>query len=290
MGLRTKLNLLMLAVALLGVALLAVISTPFLNALARDEVVQSSRIMMESAAGARRYTSEQVAPLLQADINAHFHPQAVSAFAATNSFAVLHARFPDYSYREVALNPTNLMDRPQDWEADIVQYFRANPAQSEVINDRPTFRGPVLTLSRPIVADPRCLECHDTPQRAPASMLASYGPQHGFGWHANEIVGAQIVSVPMSVAFQRAANIRLLFIGLFLGVFAFLTLVLNVGLGLVVIRPVMALSRIAEDVSMGKRDVPEFTRKGTDQIAVLVASFNRMRRSLDEALRMLSKR
>jgi protein-histidine pros-kinase len=148
----------------------------------------------------------------------------------------------------------------------------------------------VLTLSRPISVDARCLECHDTPQRAPASMLASYGPQHGFGWHANEIVGAQIVSVPMSVAFARAADIRLLFLGLFLGVFAFLAIVLNLGLGLVVIRPVMTLSRIAEDVSMGKSDVAEYTRKGKDQIATLVASFNRMRRSLEEAMRMLSKR
>lgn len=290
MGLRTKLNLLLLGIALLGAAVFALVATPFLNGLARDEVVQSSRIMMESAAGARRYTSEQVAPLLQADINTHFHPQAVSAYAATQSFQVLHARFPDYSYREVALNPTNLDDRPQDWEADVVQYFRSNPRQREAINERQTLRGPVLTLSRPISVDGRCLECHDTPQRAPVAMLASYGPQHGFGWHANEIVGAQIVSVPMSVAFSRAADVRLLFIGLFLGVFVFLAIVLNLGLGLVVIRPVMTLARIAEDVSLGKADVPEYTRKGKDQIATLVASFNRMRISLEEAMRMLSKR
>jgi protein-histidine pros-kinase len=290
MGLRSKLNLLLLGVALLGAAVFALAATPFLNGLAREEVVQSSRIMMESAAGARTYTSEQVAPLLEGDIGQHFHPQAVSAYAATKSFAVLHARFPDYSYREVALNPTNLDDRPQDWEADIVQYFRANPGQTEVVNERQTFRGPVLTLSRPIAVDERCLECHDTPARAPASMLAAYGPQHGFGWRAHEIVGAQIVSVPMSVAFSRAGDIRVLFIGLFLGVFLFLAIVLNLGLGFVIIRPVMSLSRIAEDVSLGKADVPEYTRKGKDQIATLVASFNRMRRSLEEAMRMLSKR
>ena len=65
MGLRTKLNLLLLVVALLGAGLLAIVSTPFLNTLAKDDVVERSRIMMESAAGARRYTSEQVAPLLQ---------------------------------------------------------------------------------------------------------------------------------------------------------------------------------------------------------------------------------
>ena len=100
----------------------------------------------------------------------------------------------------------------------------------------------------------------------------------------------QIVSVPMSVAFKKADDIRLLFLGLFLSVFVVLTLLLNLGLGFVVIGPVMRLSRIAEDVSLGKADVPEYERKGSDQIAVLVASFNRMRRSLQEAMRMLSER
>ncbi|MES1201292.1 MAG: DUF3365 domain-containing protein [Pseudomonadota bacterium] len=290
MGLRTKLNLLLLIVALLGAGLFALISTPFLQALANDEVVQNSQIMMESAAGARTYTSEQVAPLLQGDIDTHFHPQAVSAYAAINSLAVLHARFPNYSYREVALNPTNLEDRPADWEGDIVQYFRGHAGEHELVRQRQSFNGPVLTLSRPIVAEDRCLACHDTPERAPASMIAAYGPQHGFGWHANEIVGAQIVSVPMSVAFKKADDIRLLFLGLFLSVFVVLTLLLNLGLGFVVIGPVMRLSRIAEDVSLGKADVPEYERKGSDQIAVLVASFNRMRRSLQEAMRMLSER
>src|SRR5262249_32110694 len=122
-----------------------------------------------------------------------------------------------------------------------------------------------------------------------ASMLAAYGAQHGFGWHANEIVGAQIVSVPMSVAFQQAANVRALFIGLYLAVFVFLAILLNLGLGFVVIRPVMTLARIAEDVSLGK-DAPEYARKGKDQIATLTASFNRMRRSLGEAMRLLGDR
>jgi len=288
MGLRTKLNLLLLVVALLGAGAFAAVSAPFLEMLARDEVVQSSRIMMEAAAGARTYTSEQVAPLLQADMSENFHPQAVSAYAAAKTFAMLHRRFPDYSYREVALNPTNLDDRPADWEADIVQFFRSTKGRTEVINQRTTFRGKVLSLSRPVVVVDRCLACHDTPAAAPSPMVAAYGSEHGFGWKSGEVVGAQIVSVPMSVAYDRAMRIGVLFIGLYLGVFALLAVVLNLMLGAIVIRPVMAMARIAEDVSLGKMDAPEYTRTGKDQIAVLSASFNRMRRSLQEAMRLLS--
>lgn len=28
--------------------------------------------------------------------------------------------YPDYSYREATLKPTNLMDRANDWETDII--------------------------------------------------------------------------------------------------------------------------------------------------------------------------
>jgi hypothetical protein len=35
-------------------------------------------------------------------------------------------------------------------------------------------------------------------------MIRTYGDQAGFGWKLNEIVGAQVVSVPMAVPMQRA--------------------------------------------------------------------------------------
>ena len=65
MGLRTKFNLLLLVVAVVGAGLFALAAEPLVNAVAREEVLQSSRIMMESAAGARKYTSEQIAPILK---------------------------------------------------------------------------------------------------------------------------------------------------------------------------------------------------------------------------------
>jgi protein-histidine pros-kinase len=287
MGLRAKLNLVLAIVAVGGAALFALGSTPLLQSLARDEVLQSSRIMMESAAGARQYTSSEVAPLLSATMDQTFHPQAVSAYAAKKNFAVLHAKFSDYSYREAALNPTNPEDRASDWEADIINDFRAHPDKQEIVGLRDTAMGPALNLARPIVAEPQCLSCHSLPQNAPKSMVAIYGTQNGFGWQPNEIIGAQIVSVPMAVANARAGQVRNLFLLLYLGVFAVLFLLLNIMLSIVVIGPIDRMSKVAEQVSMGDIDAPEYVREGSDQIAVLSKSFNRMQRSLKEALQML---
>jgi HAMP domain-containing protein len=289
MGLRTKFNLTLLFVALVGVALFALATTPVLESIARQEVLQSSRIMMESAAGTRKYTSQQIAPLLAADMGATFHPQAVSAYAAKKNFDVLHGKFTDYSYREAALNPTNLEDRATDWEVDIINDFRDHPAKSEIVLQRQTAMGPVLNLARPVVNTAACMRCHDTADAAPKSMVAIYGARNGFGWKLGEIIGAQIVSVPMAAPIARAGQIRLLFLAIYGGVFALLFLLLNLLLGVMVIGPIDRMARTAEAVSLGDMDVPEYVRGGGDQIAGLSSAINRLRRSLKEALRMLSE-
>jgi protein-histidine pros-kinase len=259
------------------------------NAVARDEVLQSSRIMMESAAGARKYTSEQIAPILKPLIGQHFYPQSVSAYAAKRNFDVIHSKFPDYMYREAALNPTNPQDRATDWEADIINDFRAHPEQKEISLERQTATGPMLELARPLVNKPACMECHSTAATAPASMIALYGSENGFGWKPGEIIGAQIVSVPMSASAVRAEHIRQLFLLPFIGFLGLLFISMNVLLHFVVIRPMEKIADSAEAVSMGKIDTPEYQYKGRDQIGRLASSFNRMHRSLVEAFKMLGE-
>jgi protein-histidine pros-kinase len=288
-GLRAKFNLLLLAVAVVGVGLFALAAEPLVNAVAREEVLQSSRIMMESAAGARKYTSEQIAPILKPLIGQHFYPQSVSAYAAKRNFDVIHSKFPDYSYREAALNPTNPQDRATDWEADIINDFRAHPGRDEDSFVRSTATGPMLELARPLVNKPACMECHSTAASAPASMIALYGNENGFGWKPGEIIGAQIVSVPMSASQLRAEHIRRLFLVPFLGFLALLFISVNILLHFVVIRPMEKIADNAEAVSMGKIDTPEFEYKRRDQIGRLAASFNRMHRSLAQAFRMLGE-
>jgi protein-histidine pros-kinase len=278
----------LLLVALAGAAAFALASAPVLDGLAKDEVLQTSRIMMASAAGTRRYTSEEIAPLLTADMAGAFHPQAVSAYAAKKTFAVLRARFQDYSYREAALNPTNPEDQASDWEADIINDFRDHPGKAEVVLQRQTANGPALTLARPLYNAPSCLQCHSRPDAAPPSMLAAYGPYHGFGWRPGDIIGAQLVSVPMTVANKRVDQVRMLFLVPYAGVFLVLFVALNILLDVIVIGPIDRMSKIAEAVSMGDLGAPEYSRAGRDQIARISGSINRLRRSLHEALRMLS--
>ena len=138
-------------------------------------------------------------------LDTEFHPQSVPAFAATEIFTYLRGKYSEYFYKEATLNPTNPRDRAADWEADIVNQFRNNPALPEFIGTRDTPAGAALYLARPIkVGNASCLTCHSTPDKAPPEMIKLYGTANGFGWTMNEVIGAQVVSVPMSVPLNMA--------------------------------------------------------------------------------------
>lgn len=72
------------------------------------------------------------------------------------------------------------------------------------------------------------------------------------------------------------------------GTFIVVLLLVNLLLKLTVVNPIQDMSRTANAVSQGKSGAPEFKSKGTGELAVLAASFNRMRRSLDKAMTMLN--
>jgi HAMP domain-containing protein len=290
MKLLAKFNLILGLVLGAGLAIAAAVSHHLLQDDAREEVLRQARLMMEAMRSARDYTTKQIKPLLetQQEHLRSFLPQTVPAFAATENFDYLRASYPDYSYKEATLNPTNLRDRAVDWEADIVNTFRNHPGGAkELVGERDTPTGPSLYLARPIQANPPCLECHSAPRAAPAAMIRRYGSNNGFGWQRDEIVGAQIVAVPMTLP-VRMANQAFQRLAIYLGaVFLASLILLDLVLLFTVVRPLRRLSTMADQISVGKMDMPELPVRGKDEIAVLAGSFNRMRRSLDRALKML---
>ena len=205
------------------------------------------------------------------------------------TFNHLRKDYPDYTYKEAALNPTNPRDRADQWEADIIHYFRDHPDQKQMIGERQTATGTSIFLSQPIAANTSCLECHGSPAAARPTQILTYGSANGFGWKLNEVIGAQIVSVPTAVAEGIASRIfhtLLLYISLsFLGTLA----VIDLGLYYIVIVPLRRLAATADLVSTGDLSQPELPLKGKDEIAEVTASFNRMYVSLKKAIQMLDK-
>jgi HAMP domain-containing protein len=291
MSLRLKFNLSLLVVMALGLAVSSFQLHRLLEKNARDEVVHEAGLMMESALAIRAYTIEHVRPRLEKQLTEEFIPQTVPAFAATETLTTLRKKYPEYAYKEATLNPTNIRNKAEGWEAKIVEGFRADPTRPEVSGVRTTQFGPSLYVARPIqIKNGACLACHSTPEAAPASLIRTYGRDQGFGWQLNEVIGAQVVSVPMSVPIQRARTTFYTAIGALIAIFLVMFVILNVLLDRLVIKPIVQMSAAADAISVGKFDIGRLNDAGSDEVAKLAQSFNRMITSLKKALQLLARK
>ena len=253
MGLRLKFNLCLLGILLMGMLVSGIFGYRMLQNNARDEVMQHATLLMETALATRTYTTNQIKPHLDPRLDVEFLPQTVPAFAATETLNEVRKKFPEYSYKEAALNPTNPRDRASEWETDIIN------------------------------------ACHTTPAMAPASMIKLYGESNGFGWQLNEIIGAQIVTVPMLLPVAKADKAFYTFMASLLGVFVVIFLSLHVMLTRFVLNPLERMADVASEISKGKLDVPELDETGKDEVSRLAVVFNRMARSLKKAMQMLEQ-
>jgi HAMP domain-containing protein len=291
MKLLAKFNLLLIVVFGLGFTFIAIGARSFLMDDAKKEVLNQAELIAASASATREYTEEEISPLLE-NSPQHakvFLPQTIPFYAATVTFNRLRKDFPDYTYKEATLNPTNLVDRAVDWQADIINHFRNNPGQKQWVGERQGAVQSWINLAHPIVAEEGCMKCHSTPSAAPKSMLARYGSQNGFGWKPGEVIAAQIVSAPMSVP-VKIANEGFRSLLITLGSIFLTTIVLiDMGMYFIVIRPLRRVSTSADLISTGDIDQPQLPVKGKDEIAHVTTSFNRMHTSLKKAMEMLNE-
>lgn len=285
-----KFNLVFLIVSVIGFGAASVVTNNLLVSNAREETLQNARLLMQASSAAGKYTAAHIVPLLDNRMKFEFLPEAVPTFAAIEHLNELLKAYPDYSYKQATLNPTNPRNRANEWETPLVHTLRANPAKTELVGERMTAGGPAIFIARPIkITDAACLACHSTPEAAPKTMTDIYGSANGFGWKLNETVGAQVVSVPMTVPLQRARTLLYTYMWSLLGIFAFLFVTLNLTVHLLVTRRIRKLSRLADQVSLGEFDAAAFDTSDGDELAQLSQSFDRMRTSLSSAMKMLDE-
>ena len=214
-------------------------SYDLLQSNAKEEVLNHARLTMEKAVAVRTYTNDQIGPLLETQMKYTFLPQTVPAYSATEVLATLAKSFPDYTYKEATLNPTNPRDRAVDWEADIVNRFRT-PGRQEGIRRRA--RGGY-----------RALALHRAPAAHHERRLPGV-PQHRRGGtaHADRQVRsgqrfrlavergdrrAGGVGAHGSASWRAPSRLFKVFMASLIGIFVAIGIVLNVMLYLLVIRP-----------------------------------------------------
>jgi HAMP domain-containing protein len=287
MSLLVRINLALGAVFVAAALITGYACRTILEANAQREVFAQAGLMMDSALAIRDYTANEILPLLSERFPKDFPPQSVPFYAATQNFLRLRERHPEYTYKEATLNPMNPRDRPADWEGDIIQRFRNDAHTQEVVGERDTPMGKSLYVARPIRNEAECSACHSSPSAAPPTLIARYGSSNGFGWQNGEVVGAQVISLPLASATANADRAFRAFMISLAAVFAAVFAVVNAVLYLLVVRPIRQIARVADRVSLGDMSTEQFPRRGAREIASVTRSFDRMRKSLEKALRLL---
>src|SRR6266853_2396780 len=149
MGLRTKFNLVMITAFVIGLAAATFLAREITTEEAKRQMLNEATLIMRSGTAVRGYTQKEIRPLIADQMAVRFLPHSVPSWSAQTVLHDLQKDFPDYSYKEAALNPTNPSDRATNWESDVINAFRRDPKLAEFVATRETPSGPFLTFARP---------------------------------------------------------------------------------------------------------------------------------------------
>ena len=240
MKLILKFNLVFIAIFLIGLGAAGYVSNQLLQKNAREEILQNARLVMETALATRAYTSSQVRPLLETQMKYTFLPQSVPVvLRAPRCWTACARSSPSTpTRRRRSTRPTRATapstGRPTSSTSSAPA--RSAPRSSASATRRAAARSTSRARSRSRTRG--CLPCHSTVDAAPKTLVEKYGPANGFGWKLNEVIGAQIVSVPTEVPIARAQAAFRTFMVSLTAVFVFIGIALNLMLLIMVIRPV----------------------------------------------------
>lgn len=293
-----KLNVILLVVFIVILVLNGAFLSQLLQRNAEETITSEARLLMETMQSVRTYTSQEVNPELRdrLETETEFIEQTVPGYSARQVFEYLRKRrdadnntpYQNFFYKEATLNPTNLRDKADGFETKIVEKFRNDQTIPQTTGFRNFPGGKLFYVALPIqVKEESCLRCHSTPDVAPKSQITSYGDQNGFNWKLNEIVGAQIVSVPASEVFNNARTLQVWVLGILVLGFLIAMGILNLFLNNAIIRPLTKMAAWAQRVSTGEA-ASEFKHQSSDEIGVLGSSLNRLKVSLELAMNMLN--
>ncbi|MDX1662508.1 MAG: DUF3365 domain-containing protein [Candidatus Promineifilaceae bacterium] len=300
--LSTRFTLLLSVVFIGGILLSGVVLWQALLQRAQTEVTTNGLILIDAMSSVRHYTSSRVRPLLAEDLEVEpeFIAETVPAFSARTVFENFRENeaYADFFYKEATLNPMNEVNQADGFESQLVVSLRNEPEETELHGYRTLAGEEVFYIARPLaIGAESCLGCHGDPAVAPVSLTNSYGTDGGFGWELGQIVGAQMIYVPAGQVFDAALRSFLLVIGIFIGTFALVLVLINVLLRQYVIQPIEILNTLASKISddelqradLQAAGLAQVTQRG-DELGKLAAVFQHMAEEVHERTEQLKQR
>jgi len=286
-NLSARFTLILSGIFLVGIAIGGTAYWRTLQIRAQQETTAQGLLLIEGANAVRSYTSQNVRPQL-IDLQAStpdFIRETVPSFSARTVFQNFRSEkdFEPYEYKEAAISPTNPLDRADEFEAALLKDLAAgNEVETSGYTDVNGSR--MFYIARPLrIGAESCLDCHSTPDKAPTSLLATYGDKGGFGWSLGQVVAVQIIYVPSEEIFRNAFRTFVLVMAIYIVIFAAMIFLINVLLRRYVIQPLELLGGLAQKISEDENYSTELQSPAleavtvrTDELGHLAHVFRRM--------------
>ena len=183
----------------------ATIAYHFLKGMVSDEIYKETQILESAADATRTYVKDVLRPHVAALMPPDgFMPQAMStSYVGREVMSRIRERFPEFEYRRAASNPMNPVNRADEFEKEMLQWFSENPDRNEWQGMINKHGNAYYTRMRVIYAESECLQCHGHPADSPSDMKAIYGVDGGYGYHEGDVVAADTIYIPVGFSFVR---------------------------------------------------------------------------------------
>ncbi len=289
-----KFTLILVIVFIGGLVASGTVLYEVLQQRAQTEVASKAAMLMETMNSVRTYSNSNLNPLIApiAKASPIFIPEQIPTYSINSVFENLRKNdeYKSYFYKDAFLDPTNLRDKADDFESEMIKRFIAEPNTKEITGFRNQPGGQIFYIARPfIITKASCLQCHSTPEAAPKNLITTYGKENGFNWELNKVLGTQIITIPVNEVYASANSAWWIVFGILAVIFVLLLVVINLLLKRTVTQRISRMAETADAVSTGSTEA-NFTEDAADEIGTLATAFNRMKSSLDIALKMLAQR
>jgi protein-histidine pros-kinase len=220
-----------------------------------------------------------------------FHPELMAGFYVVRSIADIFAEDQKgYAFKQATLDPILPENKSDAQETEVINYFQANrktKIQKGMMNKNGR---EFFYVARPVVNKAACNRCHGRREDAPKEQLAKYPNYGGYNWRVDDVVATMITYVPIDATIARMKTTAMKTITAGLASVALLMLVTWYFMSKLVVKPLIRLTELAGDMSRGRGLDQEITGDRNDEIGALCDSFNRMRKSVVNLIKIVNQK
>lgn len=292
MSIKWKINLLLLIIGVVTSISIGLFNYYETKNRVINDAYKKASIISSFAMASRSYTVQTMRPLaLQMAQKGSFHPEIMGGFFVARSIAEEFSKNqPGYMFKQATLDPVNDQNRADNQEREIIKYFSAN-------RNIKTKKGMIdknghkyYYIAQPVVAKKQCLTCHGSRENALPGRVARYPGSGGYNYEPNQVVASFINYVPLQKALEDLNFASLKMVGASILSIMLIVASVWVVLELLVTKPIVRLTNMAEHLSRGKGLDQQIKVESKDEIGALYNAYNRMRISVIKLIKIINQK